>query len=178
MLILRVGICNAVRLVSGQEPVVADVGAAAARSAAPVVQLRSLTKRYGGVTVLRDVSLAVRPGEVRALLGENGAGKSTLIKILAGVVPADGGTVTVAGQDVTVSSPQQAVALGIATLHQELAIVPGLSVAENILLGHRVPQRSARSGGRCSRTGRGPSSPMWASPSTSAGTPPASPRCR
>ena len=118
---------------------------------APVLVAEGLTKRYGGVTVLRDVSLTVRPGEVRALLGENGAGKSTLIKILSGVVVADGGRVEVAGRRGTSggatgapASPAEATALGVATLHQELAIIPGLSVAENILLGHRTPQRLGR----------------------------------
>ena len=106
----------------------------------PVVAVAGLTKRYGGVTVLDHVDLSVRWGEVRALLGENGAGKSTLIKILSGVVRADGGTVTLNDQPVDIHSAHAAQELGIATLHQELAIVPGLSVAENIFLGQRKAQ--------------------------------------
>ena len=106
----------------------------------PVVAVAGLTKRYGGVTVLDAVDLAVRQGEVRALLGENGAGKSTLIKILSGVVRADGGTVTLDDLTVDIHSAHAAQELGVATLHQELAIVPGLSVAENIFLGQQRAQ--------------------------------------
>ncbi len=102
---------------------------------APLLSVRGLTKSYGGTPVLDDVSLDLRPGEVRALLGENGAGKSTLIKILSGVVRRDAGTITLDGRIVDLTNPQQARECGIATLHQEVAVVPGLSVAENILLG-------------------------------------------
>jgi len=109
-----------------------------------VVAVHDVTKRYGGTTVLDRVSLSVRAGEVRALLGENGAGKSTLIKILSGVVRADGGEVQVEGRRVALERPADAVAHGIATLHQELSIVPGLSVAENIVLGHPYPTRWGR----------------------------------
>lgn len=110
----------------------------------PVVAVHDLTKRYGGGTVLDAVSLTVRAGEVRALLGENGAGKSTLIKILSGVVRSDGGHIEVQGRPVELQRPADAVAHGIATLHQELSIVPGLSVAENIVLGHPYPTRWTR----------------------------------
>lgn len=106
----------------------------------PVVAVTGLTKRYGGVTVLDRVDLEVQPGEVRALLGENGAGKSTLIKILSGVVRADEGSVHLGDSAVEIHNPHDAQALGIATLHQELAIVPGLSVAENIFLGQSTAQ--------------------------------------
>lgn len=109
-----------------------------------VVSVHDLTKRYGGTTVLDGVSLAIAPGEIRALLGENGAGKSTLIKILSGVVRADGGHVEVNGVPVELHRPADAVSHGIATLHQELSIVPGLSVAENIVLGHPYPSRLGR----------------------------------
>jgi ABC-type sugar transport system ATPase subunit len=109
-----------------------------------VVAVHGLTKRYGGTTVLDAVSLEVRPGEIRALLGENGAGKSTLIKILSGVVRSDGGTIEVAGHPVVLNKPADAAVHGIAPLHQELSIVPGLSVAENIVLGHPYPTRFAR----------------------------------
>jgi ABC-type sugar transport system ATPase subunit len=110
-------------------------------SATPVLDAHGLTKQYGDATVLRDVDLRIQPGEVRALLGENGAGKSTLIKILAGVVKADGGSFAVNGQLVIASDARSSQAAGIATLHQELQIVPGLSVAENVLLGHRTHSR-------------------------------------
>ena len=103
---------------------------------APVLRVRGLTKSYGGVTVLDHVDLELEAGEVRALLGENGAGKSTLIKILAGVVRRDSGSVHLDGAEIVIDNAHDARRLGIATLHQETAIVPGLSVAENILLGH------------------------------------------
>jgi ABC-type sugar transport system ATPase subunit len=112
-----------------------------APDAAPVVRVSGLTKRYGGTPVLQRVSFAVRAGEVHALLGENGAGKSTIIKILSGVVRADDGTVELAGLPAEITSPRTAAELGIATLHQEHAVVPGLTVAENILLGHPLPTR-------------------------------------
>lgn len=110
----------------------------------PVIAVHDLTKRYGGTTVLDAVSLTVHPGEVRALLGENGAGKSTLIKILSGVVRSDGGRIEVQGRLVELNRPADALSYGIATLHQELSIVPGLSVAENIVLGHPYPTRWTR----------------------------------
>lgn len=103
----------------------------------PTLEISGLTKSYGGVTVLDHVDLTVGAGEVRALLGENGAGKSTLIKILSGVVSRDEGEVRLAGVAVDISNAHDARDIGIATLHQEVAIVPGLSVAENIMLGHR-----------------------------------------
>ena len=122
--------------VTSSSPHVAPDGADA-----PVVAAVGLTKRYGGTTVLDSVSLTLGAGEVRALLGENGAGKSTLIKILSGVVRSDGGHVEIEGRRVAIHRPADAVAHGIATLHQEVSIVPGLSVAENIGLGHPYPTR-------------------------------------
>lgn len=104
-------------------------------TSSPTLSVHGVSKSYGGVRVLDSVSLEVRPGEVRALLGENGAGKSTLIKILSGVVRRDEGTIALDGRLVDLTNPHQAREAGIATLHQEVAIVPGLSVAENILLG-------------------------------------------
>ena len=106
-----------------------------ATTSTPVLSVRGVSKSYGGVRVLDSVDLDLEPGEVRALLGENGAGKSTLIKILSGVVRRDEGTILLDGRPVELSNPHQAREAGIATLHQEVAIVPGLSVAENILLG-------------------------------------------
>jgi ABC-type sugar transport system ATPase subunit len=91
--------------------------------------------------VLRQVSVRVAPGEVRALLGENGAGKSTLIRIIAGVTQPDAGTVRVGRAVGPFSDPHQAERHGVATQHQELAVVPGLSVAENVMIGHGTPQR-------------------------------------
>ncbi len=110
--------------------------------AAERLTVRQATKRFGGVTVLDGVDLALRPGRVHALLGENGAGKSTLIKILSGVLQPDDGTVSLDGEPVELTTPAVALHHGIATLYQELAIVPGLSVAENIFLGRPLPTRA------------------------------------
>jgi ABC-type sugar transport system ATPase subunit len=101
----------------------------------------AIEKSFGVVRVLHDVSVRVAPGEVRALLGENGAGKSTLIRIIAGVIQPDSGTLTVGGAVGPFTDPHDAERHGVATQHQELAVVPGLSVAENVMLGHGTPQR-------------------------------------
>ena len=101
----------------------------------PALAVEGLGKSYGTTRALHDVSLSIRPGEVRALLGLNGAGKSTLIKILSGVFGPDDGSITLAGAPTVLRSPHEAMAAGIATVHQELSIVPGLSVAENVFLG-------------------------------------------
>ncbi|MGL4320372.1 MAG: sugar ABC transporter ATP-binding protein [Paracoccaceae bacterium] len=100
-----------------------------------------LTKAYGGVPALRDVSLTLHPGRVHALMGENGAGKSTLIKLIAGVVPADRMVVQRDGQAITLRSAADATRAGFRFIHQELNIVPQLTVAENVLLGHAAPRR-------------------------------------
>ncbi len=105
-----------------------------------LVDMRGISKTYPGVVALREVDFALRLGEVRALLGKNGAGKSTLIKVMAGVVIPDGGSMIVTGQPVSFRSPADAIRAGVATVHQELSIVPELSVAENIFLG-RWPVR-------------------------------------
>ncbi|NBX34826.1 sugar ABC transporter ATP-binding protein [bacterium] len=94
-----------------------------------------LTKVFGGLPVLQRVSLEFRPGEVHALMGENGAGKSTLMKMLAGLHQPDGGIIEWRGQQVRFGSPQDALAQGIAMVHQELMPIPDLNVAENLLLG-------------------------------------------
>jgi ABC-type sugar transport system ATPase subunit len=109
--------------------------------AAPVLSVRGLRKSYGDAVVLRDLDLDIAPGQVHALLGENGAGKSTLIKTVAGVVVPDRGSVRVAGRELVFGSPQASMALGVSTLFQELATVGGLSVAENVFLGHPTPSR-------------------------------------
>ncbi|MEM7445726.1 MAG: ATP-binding cassette domain-containing protein [Pseudomonadota bacterium] len=106
----------------------------------PVLQANGLVKRFGGVTALRGVDLALNPGEIVALVGDNGAGKSTLVKILSGVHPPDGGQVTVNGKDVRIDSPQRAMQLGIATVFQDLALVNERDVANNLFLG-REPMR-------------------------------------
>jgi len=101
----------------------------------PLAQMRGITKRFGPVTVLEDVSLAIHGGEVHVLAGENGAGKSTLIKILGGVHTTFEGTMKIAGCIVRPKSPLEANRLGVAVIYQELSLVPSMSVADNIFLG-------------------------------------------
>ena len=102
---------------------------------AAVIETVGLTKRYGGALAVDGVSLSIRQGEVHALVGENGAGKSTLSKMIAGVVSPDGGELLVRGKPVSFGSPREALAEGIVTIAQELALVPGLTVAQNVYLG-------------------------------------------
>ena len=96
-----------------------------------------VSKRFGATQALDDVSLALYPGEIHALLGENGAGKSTLIKIMTGIQQQDSGEIRIDGQPVRVASSQDAQRLGVAAIYQEPMIFPDLSVAENIFIGHR-----------------------------------------
>src|SRR5438552_1602088 len=110
-------------------------------SETPILEVEDVSKQYPGVHALDHVSMSVRPGEVRALLGKNGAGKSTLIKILSGATRQDQGTLKIDGQPVHIHSPADAFAVGISTVYQEMSLVPGLTIAENILLG-RWPLRS------------------------------------
>src|SRR3954470_1387273 len=100
--------------------------------------MRGIVKTFPGVRALDGVDLVVRPGEVHCLLGQNGAGKSTLIKVLAGAHRPDQGEITWRGQPVALGTPDAAISLGISTIYQELDLVPGLSVAENIFLGHEM----------------------------------------
>ena len=102
---------------------------------APILEARGLAKRYGAVQALADADLDVRPGEVVCLLGDNGAGKSTLVKILAGAIAPDAGTVTVVGKPVPAGSPALMRERGIETVYQDLALCPNLSVAHNMTLG-------------------------------------------
>ena len=99
-----------------------------------------ITKRFGAVTVLEDVALHLRAGEVHALMGQNGAGKSTLIKILTGVIAPNAGTLALAGAAIAPSSPLASQKLGISTVYQEVNLCPNLTVAENIFAG-RFPRR-------------------------------------
>ncbi|HEY1360195.1 MAG TPA: ATP-binding cassette domain-containing protein [Thermoleophilaceae bacterium] len=101
----------------------------------PVLAMEGISKSFGPVQALEDVNFSVRPGEVVALVGDNGAGKSTLIKVIAGIHSADKGTVRFEGKPVTISSPNDAVKLGIATVYQDLALCDNLTVVENLFLG-------------------------------------------
>jgi len=112
-----------------------DKGGTVTASAAPVLSLAGITKRFGAVQALTDVSLDVRPGEVVALVGDNGAGKSTLIKIISGVYQPDEGTIAISGRSVRVPGPSAAQGLGIATVFQDLALCDNLDVVANLFLG-------------------------------------------
>jgi ribose transport system ATP-binding protein len=101
----------------------------------PVLVLQGITKRFPGVVALNKVDFTVRAGEVHALLGENGAGKSTLMKVLAGKHHAEEGRILLEGEEVRLESPIQAKQRGIVLIHQELSLVPEMTVAENIYLG-------------------------------------------
>jgi rhamnose transport system ATP-binding protein len=103
---------------------------------APLVELRDASKSYGAVRALRDGNLALRAGEVRALMGENGAGKSTLVKVLGGVIRRDAGEMLVDGAPVDFHSPHGARDAGIAVIYQEPTLFPDLSVAENVVMGY------------------------------------------
>lgn len=97
--------------------------------------MAGISKSFPGVQALADVDFAVMPGEIHALLGENGAGKSTLLKILSGAQRPDAGTISFAGEAVTLASPHHAQSLGIVTIYQEFTLAPNMSVAENVFIG-------------------------------------------
>jgi ribose transport system ATP-binding protein len=107
----------------------------------PLVRLTGITKRFGQVTVLRDVCFEGRLGQVHVLAGENGAGKSTLIKILAGIHTEFQGRIEIRGREARPRSPLEAAALGVAVIHQELSLIGPMSVADNVFLG-RTPSRA------------------------------------
>jgi D-xylose transport system ATP-binding protein len=101
----------------------------------PVLALRGVSKSFGPVQALSHVDFDVHAGEVVALVGDNGAGKSTLVKAIAGIHPADEGQILFEGEDVKINRPTDAVALGIATVYQDLALCDNLDVVENLFLG-------------------------------------------
>ncbi|MCP3032347.1 sugar ABC transporter ATP-binding protein [Halobacillus sp. A1] len=103
-----------------------------------LVEMSEIDKSFSGNHVLQKVNFSVQPGEVHALMGENGAGKSTLVKVLTGIHPRDNGTITVKGKEVDFSHPKQAEKQGIVVIHQELNIIPHLTVTENMFLGKEL----------------------------------------
>ena len=109
-------------------------------ASAPLLRVEGIFKQFPGVRALDGVDFDVRAGEVHCLLGQNGAGKSTLIKVLAGAHQPDAGTIVWQGEPVTLPNPHAAMRLGVATIYQEFDLVDGLSVAENVYLGH-LPNR-------------------------------------
>src|SRR5215208_4269743 len=104
-------------------------------SAPPLVVAEQVTKRFPGVVANDDVSLELRAGEIHALIGENGAGKSTLMRVLYGMYPPDGGRFLIRGKEEKISSPRDAIALGIGMVHQHLVLVDPVTDTENIILG-------------------------------------------
>ena len=106
-----------------------------------LLEMSGIRKRFAGVEALRNVQFNLRKGEVHALLGENGAGKSTLIKILGGIIKADEGVITINGDQVDTSTVKLAQENGISVIHQEIVLVPHLTVAENIFLGREYTNR-------------------------------------
>ncbi|MBA2521112.1 MAG: sugar ABC transporter ATP-binding protein, partial [Chloroflexia bacterium] len=106
--------------------------------AAPLIDVQNVAKYFGSVIALKDISMSVHAGEVMCLLGDNGAGKSTLIKILSGVHRPDEGAYLVDGREVRFSSPREALSMGIATVYQDLAIIPLMSITRNFFLGSEL----------------------------------------
>jgi simple sugar transport system ATP-binding protein len=102
---------------------------------APLIEVSNISKYFGNVMALQDVSMTVYPGEVHCLLGDNGAGKSTLIKTLSGVHAPDRGEIRIEGRQVRFSSPREALQAGIATAYQDLAMIPLMSISRNFFLG-------------------------------------------
>ena len=110
----------------------------------PLLQLTGIEKSFPGVKALNGASLAVYPGRVMALVGENGAGKSTMMKVLTGIYSRDAGSLQWLGSEVTFSGPKASQEAGIGIIHQELNLIPQLSVAENIFLGREFVNRIGR----------------------------------
>ncbi len=119
-----------------------------------LLDVRHVTKSFAGVQALRGVDLQVAPGEVHCILGQNGAGKSTLIKTLAGAHRPDEGEILWRGEPVDIATPEAAIELGIATMYQELDVVDGLTIAENIFLGHEISRGGFSRRGEAARRTR------------------------
>lgn len=110
-------------------------------STTPLLYMKGISKTFPGVKALQNVELSLAAGEIHALLGENGAGKSTLMKILSGVYQRDGGEIRIDGEAVEIANPRQAEAHGVTIIHQEMNLVPAMSVMENIFLGREPANR-------------------------------------
>jgi rhamnose transport system ATP-binding protein len=109
----------------------------------PVLELRNVSKRFGGIEVLSDVNLPLFGGRVHALAGENGAGKSTLVKIIGGIHQPSSGSILKDGDPIVLGSPVESRRNGIAVVHQHPALFPDLTVAENVFIGQQ-PRRGGR----------------------------------
>src|SRR6202043_3204356 len=114
---------------------------ASAAISSPILEAERVSKRFGGVHALKEVSLTLHSGKVLALAGDNGAGKSTLIKIISGVHHADGGSLRYAGREIKFDNPQQARDCGIETIYQDLALADNLDVGANVFLGREPLKR-------------------------------------
>src|SRR6266404_6599380 len=101
---------------------------------APGIEMVGVTKRFGSLVALDNVSMTVRPGTMHALLGGNGAGKSTLVKCIMGYYLPDEGQITLADKHVTIRNPREALRLGIGMVYQHFTLVPNMTVAENLVL--------------------------------------------
>ncbi len=110
-------------------------------SASPILSLRGIDKHFGAVQVLHGVDFNVYPGEVMALVGDNGAGKTTLIKCIGGIHPFDRGEMTFDGKPVTIHSPREAAAHGIAIVYQDLALCDNLDIVQNMFLGRELRRK-------------------------------------
>ncbi|MCY4377510.1 MAG: ATP-binding cassette domain-containing protein, partial [Spirochaetaceae bacterium] len=127
-------------------PAAAETAPEDTRSAAEVLAINHLVKRFPGTIAVDDVSFAVERGAIHALVGENGAGKSTIIKLLSGVYQPDGGQILVRGEPTRIRSPHHAQELGVTTIHQEQTLIDSLTAIENVFLGRehlRGPLRRA-----------------------------------
>lgn len=127
---------------SGTVPATTDRPTVA--SGEPLLSLTGVSKSFGAVNALTDIDLRVDAGEVVALVGDNGAGKSTLVKVLAGVHQPSSGTFTFDRRPVSLTTPQEAIELGIATVFQDLALCENLSVVDNLFLGRELKPSTLR----------------------------------
>lgn len=109
--------------------------------AQPLVEMKNVSKHFGGIRAVEDMALTLYPGEVLGLLGHNGAGKSTLIKMLSGAYPMDEGEITIAGNEAKIETPRDAKAYGIETIYQTLALADNLAAPANIFFGREILTR-------------------------------------
>ncbi|MGH7042289.1 MAG: ABC transporter ATP-binding protein [Acetobacteraceae bacterium] len=106
------------------------------------LEISGVTRRFGGITAVDDVSLSVAPGEIRSIIGPNGAGKTSLLNVVSGFYKPDRGRIRLAGKDITSARPSRVAALGIARTFQNIALFGGLSVLDNVMLGRHVRMRA------------------------------------
>ena len=107
----------------------------------PLMELKDIHKSFGNVDALKGVSISIKAGECHCLLGDNGAGKSTFIKIMSGVHQPTSGQISINGQDTEINNPRDAIDVGIATVYQDLALIPLMSVSRNFWLGRELTKK-------------------------------------